>query len=414
MLLKSAVCALAVFGASAWLVGCGSSIPVTPSDATTTASTDRRTTKSSIRAPFTAANLPSDLSPAQQAAYLLGSSSTGSCPEAALAPAARLVICEAPPSASSRQLAPYASSATQTTSVDLRNYLAAVISTASGSGSMICDPIEDNAAGGLNPSCLTSFYDGNASGETEIVNGNGLIDYIAITSETQNPFGEGALQYIGVARNYPGGNNPLRCFDTATSPNSNCTAPPSGHVFGAPYLIQKIPVVSWATAQATENDADPTATDAYGTKPIPGALITTPSAGDGVGPPNYENFGVNNMSSTCAQTHSFNTYSQGQIVYVTGVPFGGSIGTQDAIVLDGYSNDSPSVLERYYYVKGYGRVRESVSYKYSGSTTYGVKQPAGGFQALDRNAYRPYNANIIYANGNHGGCPQGSAVPIHT
>ena len=292
-----------------------------------------------------------------------------------------------------------------TVAVDLRHYLAAAISNASlTSGNMLCV----GTGTGYDPSCLTSFYDGDAHGETEIPNANGIIDYIAISSETVN-VGDGPIQEIGVARNYPADpqGDPLRCFTIARNPSINCTAPPSGHVFGMPYVIYHIPVVSWATVQATENNPNPTAGNAWPTRGIPGALVTTPGGSDGFAPANYWNYTVNNFGGGCTQSFHFNTYSLGTVAYVTGVPFGGTVGTRDAIVTDGFSYANPSTLERYYYVYGLGRVREN-----NAQGGNGGPYTANG-QNLDRNQEKPINSAVIYHNGNHGGCGQGSAVPIY-
>lgn len=292
-----------------------------------------------------------------------------------------------------------------TVQVDVRHYIAPAISSGNN-GNMLCV----GTGNGYDPSCLTSFYDGNQYGETEIPNANGIIDYIAISSEQVDiGVGDGPINEIGVARNYPAdGGDPLRCFTIARNPSINCTAPPSGHVFGMPYLIHHLPVVSWATVQATEHDPDPTKSDAWPTRGIPGAVVTTPTGSDGYAPPNYWNYTVNNYGSNCSQSFHFNTYSLGTVVYVTGVPFGGNVGTRDALVTDGFSFANPSTLERYYYVYGLGRVRENNAQGSNGQ--YG----ANG-QNLDRNQEKPVNLNVIYGSkyGNSGGCPQGSALPIY-
>jgi len=279
---------------------------------------------------------------------------------------------------------------------------------------MLCDPREDNVP--YNPSCLTSFYDGDQNGETEIPNGNGIIDYIGITSETYDPFGEGNIQYIGVIRNNPADGTPLRCFTTARNPSVNCTSPPNGHVLGAPYIIYHLPIISWPSIQATENDPNLANRDAYPLHPVPNAIVPTLMTSDGTAPANFWNFTVNRYNGNCGQAFAFNTYSMGRIAYVTAVPFGGNIGTQDAVVIEGQSfiKNGISTLERYYYVKNLGRVRESHSVAPNISSTYGSDGSAGSAENLNRSSYRSLDNNVIYHNGNHGGCAQGSAVPIHT
>lgn len=298
-----------------------------------------------------------------------------------------------------------------TVAVDIRQYEAAAISSGN-TGNMLCI----GTGTGYDASCLTSFYDGGTYSETEIANANGIIDYIAISSEQVDIAGDGPFNEIGVARNYPadGFVDTLRCFTIARNPPIICTAPPSGHVFGMPYIIYHLPVVSWATVAATENDPNPTAADAWPTRGIPGALVTTPTGSDGFAPANYFNYSWNSFasSSNCAQSWHANVYSLGTVVYVTGVPFGGTVGTRDAIVTDGFGYANPSVLERYYYVSGLGRVRETHAVKYNGQSQY--SNSGNGPFNLDRNQEKPVDFNVIYGSKykNQGGCPQGSVLPI--
>ncbi|MDP9025542.1 MAG: hypothetical protein M3N13_09235 [Candidatus Eremiobacteraeota bacterium] len=293
-----------------------------------------------------------------------------------------------------------------TTAVDLRNYLGATISSNNGaSGNMICG----SPGTAYDPSCLTSYY----TGEVVIPNANGIIDYVAISSKTLDlGIGDGPIKEIGVSRNYPADAkhpalNHLRCFTTARSPSMNCAAPPNGDIFGAPYIINHLPVISWATVQATENNPDLTSNLAWPTRGIPGALITTPTGSDGFAPANYLNYTINFYSDNvhCAQSFYGNTYSLGTASYVPAIPFGGNIGTRDAVVLEGFSYANPSTLERYYYVSGIGRVRENNAQMASGQSSYGQNG-----QNVTRNYMRPVDLNIIYGSqfGNQGGCPQGS------
>jgi len=111
---------------------------------------------------------------------------------------------------------------------------------------------------------------------------------------------------------YPAdGGDPLRCFTSARNPSINCTAPANGDVFGPPYIMNNVPVVSWATVAATENDPNPTASDAWPTRGIPGALVTTPTGSDGFAPANYMNYTVNNFGGNCSQSHNFSPVGTG-------------------------------------------------------------------------------------------------------
>lgn len=184
--------------------------------------------------------------------------------------------------------------------------------------------------------------------------------------------------------------------------NANCTAPPNT-VFlpeGVPYLISSLPVVSLQTELASENqDGSPKA-------PIAGSMLTTPTYGINQPHPNYEPFTVNNMTAQCVQSTAFTTYNQTRVVYVTGVPFGGNVGTQDAIVIDGFAIGPPDHVERYFYVKGLGRVREGTAY-YDSATGYYDQQQR---QNILHNVLQPLSSAYINING--GGCPQGSSLPL--
>lgn len=303
-----------------------------------------------------------------------------------------------------------------TVSVDVRQYMAAAISNGSA-GQMLC------ANATVSTSCITSYYGGDANGEVVIAYGNGIIDYIGITSATGVPGGgipftagypytytgvTSPRQYIGVIRNYPTGGDPLRCFTTLSS----CTAPASGFPLeGMPYIIDRLPVVSWATVAATENDTDPSQADAYPIIGIPGAMTTTPNTSD---QSSFWYYNVLNFDANCAQHQNFRVGSINTVIYVTGVPFGGQVGTQDAIVTDGVSNGNPSFLERYYYVKGFGRVREDISAQVA-TSPYGIPvYGKGNFLSnnSDRSSVLPLNLGFIPFPASHGGCPQGSAEPI--
>ncbi len=276
-------------------------------------------------------------------------------------------------------------------SVDMRNYMSASIANANGTGEMLC------ASNNLS-NCITSFYDGGPKGETKIVysNGDGVIDYIGITTGTED-LGQGPEEYIGVIRNLTGTGGQLRCF---TYINTTCTAP-ALHVNipqGVPYLISSLPVISAAMEQSTENP------DGSPESPLPGALLTTPNSSN---PPGYTFFADVNMSSSCAQSLAFNTNTSVHVVYVTGMAFGGSIGTQDGVVINTYTTGPPRHFERFYYVKGLGRVRESVSFYnpntglFNANTTNSVHNT---LETLNVQMFNDFNA---------GGCPQGSAVPLY-
>lgn len=124
----------------------------------------------------------------------------------------------------------------------------------------------------------------------------------------------------------------------------------------------------------------------------------------------YLDFGINdyNNSSQCAQSYVGTGQVKGLVVYVKNVPFGGNIGTQDAIVDDGYSGQSSSQdhVERAFYVLGYGVVRYGVAFYDPGDGLYDNKPHYDGIW----NEYQMLNPNDF--NIEPASCPQGSAVPL--
>lgn len=244
-----------------------------------------------------------------------------------------------------------------TISIDLRPYMAAIIAQKTGqnaTGQMLCD-----TRGSKADHCNTSLT--TTAGEARLVSSKGGgIDYIAITSFVHKDQPSGSSPYyIGVIRNWtgPASGSILRCFST---PNAPCGSPADSSFMpeGAPYLIPNLPVVG---VDALNDATNPS--DGSPLKPIAGSMITTlePSTG------NYWNFGINNFNwpTGCAQTSAGTGASQTRIVYVTNVPFGGTIGNSDAIVIDGYSKVTPSSenhVERAFYVLNVGRVRFGIAF----------------------------------------------------
>lgn len=226
----------------------------------------------------------------------------------------------------------FGSSATaQTALIDVRNYITQV------PPSIICQP--DGAL------CMTGYWDPYQ--EFVYANSNGTVDYIARSINTS---ATPALP-VGIIRNIPGTGGTLRCF---ASPGQPCTAPPNSSD-----LPEDLPevflvnVVPWTTELASEN------TDAFG-QPSGSPKTTIPGA---VAFNGWQEFDWVNMDSSGHQTWVGPVWNFVTAVYVQGVQFGGDIGTRDALVIDEQEGTpAPNHIERFFYVNGWGRVREAVSY----------------------------------------------------
>jgi len=216
-----------------------------------------------------------------------------------------------------------------------------------------------------------------------------LITYTARTTGA----GVNGGSYIGVIKDFTKNNytnNVLRCF---ANPGEYCTAPPNTN-----YLPSGLPeslLLNVATAQDDVN-----ASNSDGT---PRVLIA--GSKDITGPQSFE--WVNLDPSTCAQTQVGLVGNQVFAVYVQGIPFGGDVGTRDAVVIEevetAYINENrnsyPDHIERYYYVNGYGRVREATSGYDTGTQEF--------TNTLGNNAIR--NTLIPRSFDAPAFCPQGTA-----
>lgn len=253
---------------------------------------------------------------------------------------------------------------TVTTSVDMRWYTGAQIGgTPTNPGLMLC---QDNGK-----SCKTSQaadIEGSNSYETKEQNWdkNGVANFTGVSGYCHPaplPSPGSDCHYIGTARTLSDlqkvGGQTFRCFAVV---GKWCTAKPMTQPApGVPYLISDLPVVGYdAVKNAQINCSDGSTTcDGWGspTKPIAGELVVLGGSYSG----NYAQFEVNDMDpNTCEQTHEPNPYGTFEgVVYVTNVPFGGNMGTQDAVVVDTWS-DGGTHAERYFNVPLWGNVRASI------------------------------------------------------
>ena len=187
------------------------------------------------------------------------------------------------------------------------------------------------------------------SGEyVDYYNFNGSQDVLITYTARTTGSGVNGGSYIGVIKDYINGS--LRCF---ANPGEYCTAPPNSN-----YLPSGLPealLLNVATSQDDVNASNPDGT--------PRTLIA--GSQDITGPQSFE--WVKLDPSTCAQTQIGLVGNQVFAVYVQGISFGGDVGTRDAVVIqevetayiNGIRSSYPDHMERYYYVNGFGRVREA-------------------------------------------------------
>ena len=153
-------------------------------------------------------------------------------------------------------------------------------------------------------------------------------------------------------------NNELTCF---SNPGENCQAPPDDN-----YLPEGLPETLTLNEASAQDDINASNSDGTPKTLIAGSIDFT----------GQQVFDVHQMdATTCAQTYLGPVGNDVSAVYVKAIPFGGNVGTQDALVIqevetafvNGSENSYPDHIERYYYVHGYGRVREATA-NYSQAT----------------------------------------------
>ena len=122
-----------------------------------------------------------------------------------------------------------------------------------------------------------------------------------------------------------------------------------------------------------------------------------------------QTFGVNSMDiTTCKQNYLGLVGNDVSAVYVQAIPFGGNVGTKDAVVIqevetayvNGVENSYPDHIERYYYVNGFGRVREATAVYNKATGQFTISQ---GNNAVRNTLGSPFSTPPNY-------CPQGSVA----
>jgi len=244
--------------------------------------------------------------------------------------------------------------------------------------------------------CMTSRW--NGYGEFEILYSNGIVDYIARSTAT----GTTPAQPVGVVRNVAGDvGGSLRCFASA---GQVCSGPPTSDNFPeAVPASATLNVVPWTTARQAENQGSSVPGAAGAGTPrttIQGAIQLT----------GWRTFQEQFMNSSCQQTPGAALQNQVSIVYVTDVDFGGDLGVNDALVIDEQERaagaTTPHHIERYFYVAGWGRVREASAHYNSNTGVYDLHETG----ISTRNTYASRFATPAAIPNPTNLCPQGSAA----
>lgn len=222
----------------------------------------------------------------------------------------------------------------ETISVNLRDYLYQT----PPNNQMLCD---GNA--GL---CTKAFV----TSDQEIANvyTNGIIDYTARSNTS--PYFIGVVRYIDPTEPDPNQRNQLRCFGQKNAP---CSAPPN-----VAYPPQSAPQIFNVNVASPQDELAGDNPGGSPRQPIRGAVSLTNNT--------TVDFSINVLNpTTCAQTLIGGLGHQVTAVFVRQLYFGGDLGYKDTLIIDEYET-GPTLpqyhMERYYYVNGYGRVREGAAY----------------------------------------------------
>jgi hypothetical protein len=263
--------------------------------------------------------------------------------------------------------------------VDMRDYITQPLNS-----NMLCTQSQSQ--------CFTSFLN-TSTGEFETIYDArvGIHDYTGIGPNV-----------IGVIRS----RSPqlgLRCF---ANTSQYCGSPPNStmvpEAMPVTYGLNIVPA-SYITA-AENADGSPS-----------GHIFQARSPeGSNNTPGTYVPFANNTFTNAgCSQSLGGWTYAETEAVYATAVNFGGTVGVQDAVVIDEYElgpTTSQNHMERYFYVHGYGRVREGSSGYDTANGLYDLGVEGHARDNEVRSVLLPRDYSKIPNSPTE--CPQGSTVSM--
>ena len=227
----------------------------------------------------------------------------------------------------------------QTVYVDVNDYLVQ----ASGTGAICVDG---------NVQCIHAYP--NQFGELTIYYAENrrpvVVDYVARSYGSSGPNG---AYYIGVSRSFSydsqSDTSILRCF---SDPGQFCTAPPNTSMM--PEAVPRTLALNVIYPSEDYDASDPSTHTPI--RPLNGTYSIT----------GFRDFQVVSMDfSTCQQQLVGTVGAEVRAAYIYQFPFDGDIGTQNALIIEEIEYSSyPTIghIERYYYVNGYGRVRDSIGF----------------------------------------------------
>jgi len=256
----------------------------------------------------------------------------------------------------------------ETLQIDLRNY----IYQSPANDMMLCQSDLAN--------CSKGFV--SSDDELVVIFTNGVLDYTARSNTS--PY------FIGVVRYFDPTDPNVKTLRCLSQENQYCTAPPT-----VAYPVGSAPQIFDVNVASVQDELNADNPDGSPRQAIPGNVSFTNNQ--------QVNFGIVDLDNACNPTYIGTIGHQVLAVFVRQLDFQGDLGPQDTLIIDEYET-GPTLetyhMERYYFVNGYGRVRDGASYYDPNTMVYDGHLSGSSI----RNTLRP---STLAPPANT--CPQGSA-----